>query len=536
MISKTLILLFTLQSISISVLQSQPIFTRIPSSVGGTTGIAVRITVPDTARYSGGAPVIVFVAGGWGSSGISPNGLNLPQLGFVEISFNYPGGGIPPNVSGGTYDMRGHHCVQALKDVIRFANGLQTDINSQTISQLVSPIVPLSNNVGLIGLSNGGNLTITSSGSYGNEIQNLAWIVNWESPVGDGMPGAEAGAYGSMGYYPNPVRNPAYNDTTGLFDYSKLKYHDTLKANRSGSYNLRGNFYFDMDNDNYPDIGSDYIMNPVMYDSSSVVKTYWSVSLLQNAYILGILPATPPSHVPLLSEAQNFWVWRNGEYWIDSATNKLPQLMFLSVASDTDHVQSALNHPHILIQYELFRTNGARFVRLNPDRSYVEYISGNNNPNATDNPGFTPYDNLTIRNAVEPENINTNFLNAAAVCELADRTYTNNLDPNLNSIIISIKRIYGSVNENYFLYQNYPNPFNPSTKIRFSIPKSSFVNLKVYNILGKEIAILVQEELKQGNYEVSFDSFRVLEIASGTYFYVMNTDDFFDCKKFILLK
>jgi len=536
MISKVSIYLFALLLTANLILKAQQIFTHVPSSVGGTSGIAIKIIVPDTARYSNGAPVVVFVTGGWGSNGLSPNTLNLSERGFIVISFNYPGGGTPPNVSGGTYDMRGHHCVQALRDVIRFANGLQTNINGLTITQLVSPIIPLSNNVGLIGLSNGGNLTITTAGSYGNEIQNLAWIVNWESPVGDGMPGAEAGAFGNMGCYPNPLRNPAYNDTTGVFDYSKLKYDDTLKANKSGPYNLKGNFYFDMDNDNYPDIGSDFILNPLIYDSSLVVKTFWSFPLLQNAHILGIVPAIPPSHIPSLSETQNFWAWRNGVHWIDSAINKLPQLMFMSVATDTDHVQSALNHPHVLIQYELFRTNGARFVRLNPDRSYVEHISGSTHPEAKDNPGFTPYNNLSIRNAMEPENINTNIFNAAAVCELADRTYTNNIEPNLNSIIISIKKINSSVMEDYILYQNYPNPFNPSTTIRFAIPKSSFVNITLYDILGKEIATLVQEELSRGSYEVRLGTSLTSNLCSGTYLYVLKADKFFDCKKFILLK
>ncbi len=86
----------------------------------------------------------------------------------------------------------------------------------------------------------------------------------------------------------------------------------------------------------------------------------------------------------------------------------------------------------------------------------------------------------------------------------------------------------------YFsLYQNYPNPFNPSTKIKFVIPKSSFVSLKVYDILGREVATLLNEEKHPGSYEVEFDG---SNLSSGIYFYRLQARDFSDTKKFILLK
>lgn len=85
----------------------------------------------------------------------------------------------------------------------------------------------------------------------------------------------------------------------------------------------------------------------------------------------------------------------------------------------------------------------------------------------------------------------------------------------------------------YELLQNYPNPFNPSTKIEFKIPNSGLVTLKVFDILGKEVAILVNEELQQGIYKVSFEA---SSLASGIYFYSLNAGDFISTKKMILLK
>ena len=83
------------------------------------------------------------------------------------------------------------------------------------------------------------------------------------------------------------------------------------------------------------------------------------------------------------------------------------------------------------------------------------------------------------------------------------------------------------------LYQNYPNPFNPSTKIKFFNPKSSFVNLKVYNVLGKEAATLVNEERPAGNYEVDFNA---TDLPSGVYFYRLQAGDFIETKKMVLLR
>lgn len=85
----------------------------------------------------------------------------------------------------------------------------------------------------------------------------------------------------------------------------------------------------------------------------------------------------------------------------------------------------------------------------------------------------------------------------------------------------------------YTLKQNYPNPFNPSTKIAFSIPSSSFVSLKVFDILGNEINTLVNRELTQGSYEVQFSG---TNLPSGVYFYNLTSGDFSKTMKMNLLK
>jgi len=85
----------------------------------------------------------------------------------------------------------------------------------------------------------------------------------------------------------------------------------------------------------------------------------------------------------------------------------------------------------------------------------------------------------------------------------------------------------------YELKQNYPNPFNPSTKISYGIQEAGFVNLKVYNILGSEVATLVNEHKAAGNYEVSFGK---NELASGVYIYRLTVNNFIQTRKMILEK
>jgi len=104
-------------------------------------------------------------------------------------------------------------------------------------------------------------------------------------------------------------------------------------------------------------------------------------------------------------------------------------------------------------------------------------------------------------------------------------------------IEIIISSIEGSSNyltpAEFKLSQNYPNPFNPSTKIKYSLPRIGFANLTVYDLLGKAITVLVNEQKPAGNYEIIFDA---LEIPSGVYFYRLATSDFTSTKKMILAK
>ena len=83
------------------------------------------------------------------------------------------------------------------------------------------------------------------------------------------------------------------------------------------------------------------------------------------------------------------------------------------------------------------------------------------------------------------------------------------------------------------LEQNYPNPFNPITTINFFITTPGFISLKIYNILGKEISILISRQLNQGNHSIKWNA---SSFASGVYFYKLQGSDFCQIKKLVLLR
>jgi hypothetical protein len=86
---------------------------------------------------------------------------------------------------------------------------------------------------------------------------------------------------------------------------------------------------------------------------------------------------------------------------------------------------------------------------------------------------------------------------------------------------------------NYLLRHNYPNPFNPTTKIKYQIPQLSFVTLKIYDVLGSEVALLVQGEKSLGSYQVEFNA---TGLPSGVYFYRLQAGNFVETKKMVLMK
>jgi hypothetical protein len=128
------------------------------------------------------------------------------------------------------------------------------------------------------------------------------------------------------------------------------------------------------------------------------------------------------------------------------------------------------------------------------------------------------------------------------VSAFVQQFYQSNFDDN----ILPVEKEENLIVDDFKLYQNYPNPFNPTTNIKYQIPELSFVTLKIYDVLGNEIATLVSEEKQAGSYEIEFNSTGLLyqTLPSAVYFYQLRAGDpstgsgqsFVETKKMILMK
>ena len=100
-------------------------------------------------------------------------------------------------------------------------------------------------------------------------------------------------------------------------------------------------------------------------------------------------------------------------------------------------------------------------------------------------------------------------------------------------MVTSVELINNQIPNDFILKQNYPNPFNPTTNIEYTIPSESFVELKVYDILGKEVAVLVNEQQQAGVYRAEFTA---NNLPSGMYFARLTANEFTQVVKMTLVK
>jgi hypothetical protein len=96
----------------------------------------------------------------------------------------------------------------------------------------------------------------------------------------------------------------------------------------------------------------------------------------------------------------------------------------------------------------------------------------------------------------------------------------------------SVQLAHAEISKELGLSQDYPNPYNPATAIEFALPKPSYISLKVFDMLGKEVAALVSQELRAGYFTVRWEA----DVSSGKYLYRLRAGEFIDTRKKILLQ
>jgi photosystem II stability/assembly factor-like uncharacterized protein len=163
-----------------------------------------------------------------------------------------------------------------------------------------------------------------------------------------------------------------------------------------------------------------------------------------------------------------------------------------------------------------YRTQNEIWVSMNLIDSFLLSTDGGYNWDLLPTPGSTILSDMTF----------TDYRNGWAVGK-------NGVILKYNSSLINILNTGNFTPGNFTLYQNYPNPFNPVTNLGFGISKSGFVTLKVYDVLGNEVAVLVNENKAPGYYNIQFDG---SNLSSGVYYYRLESKGFVQTKRMMLLK
>jgi hypothetical protein len=286
---------------------------------------------------------------------------------------------------------------------------------------------------------------------HGREFADLAWYASMESPYGEGAANVELGGRESG-------MNPAYNPRTGVLDLSRLAWSAELSPGMLGkqmpvpTHDLKGAFFFDLNGDGLFSPDRDFPANCFVGDAGTGVKAWYSPRILAEAERRHLVSGQRPGHIPSLAESRDFWRYRDAAPSIPDAVRNCTNLAVIVYANARDHVQAAPDHGHILVQVEGFRQASARFVRLNPDRSYVERVVASGpalgqglrddlgrteeaSDRFPDNPAGKAFDRSNIASAVEPARFPLQVYMQATVCELADRTQANQWAADLDGVL-----------------------------------------------------------------------------------------------------
>lgn len=430
----------------------------LPSGATGIPGgtLAVRVHAPTAAqaRYPAGAPVVIIVTGG---DDIGKLRYTPPQSGndLIVLTFLFPGGqdASSERRSDGVYDHRGTACIAALRDVIRYAAGELRDTQGRTIDDLLAVAV-LHDNIGLLALSNGGNIAIAVAAQHGRMLAGaLRYVVQWETPVSSQAVTADMGqvrlqcppGVDGRNAYVNP-RYRGYGPLIWDVDLSDLAYdpagnvrvfHDgtgdgrytTVLDPRSGCRTP------DLDLNGRMSLTEDWLLSAFSDDA----KHYYSRPVAQALVAQHVITGTWPADIGTPAEtAAYYWDMREAVRLYAAALTNIPDLQGMVLASVKDHVQSAPDKPHIHQAYDGFRKAAGLWTRLNPDRVYIQTLD----PAAPsgmfpDNPANSePVDWLGVRTWAHPTSSQSaRIVPLAAIAEMADRTRADEWCANLDRVL-----------------------------------------------------------------------------------------------------
>jgi len=206
---------------------------------------------------------------------------------------------------------------------------------------------------------------------------------------------------------------------------------------------------------------------------------------------------------------------------------------FIWVAQGSDGVIRASYDFLNIISWDTTDLQVSDITNIEIDQSGTIWVGGRNGVASYDGSNWKKYDNSDLPLVLD--DVGGTFLMDIQVDENNNKYFLTHNGGILiyNENIVNDVSDVEEISKDFLLSQNFPNPFNPSTTISYSIPKQSNVSLKVYDMLGREIAELVDAEKSAGSYKVNFDAGN---LSSGIYFYTLKANEFSSTRKMLLIK
>jgi hypothetical protein len=362
---------------------------------------------------------------------------DLTSIGLIQVSYLWPGQADTTTgvKSGGTFDYGGEQSIQVLRDVIRFASGLIPDKTGRYLSAIIQ-VTPLTDEVGLYAFSDAGLASVNVLSLYGDMLSGVQYFIGRENPTVDTLSCLEAGYLDDTG---QPVYNPFYNYPASYssaainLTYTNILWDAAYTDERTG---IVGHAFLDLDGSGTSSI-NDYVMSwrvPVMFG-----KRTYSVALTQALLDNGALSLSNwPADLSTPDEAARVWQFRQSTGRYVDLRSIMPDLKVMLVFAQQDHLQVAQDKPHIHQAFQGFRFEGGLWVRLNPDRAYVQSLIPAAGEDFPDNPANTqPEDWKKVGTYAYPlqEGTTTRLVPLAAIAEMADRAHFGRWDENLGQVL-----------------------------------------------------------------------------------------------------
>ena len=391
----------------------------IDADVGG---IVSQIFAPTgLGRYPDGAPVVVYVHGGWRTNFV-PIDENLshinPGLGLVQLYLNLPGGTLGEGYdSEGREDKRGESARAALAAALRYAANTEFDTDGCRLSDRIDS--PLSGQLALAGYSNGGNLAWATLADPDLDLPEVIGVATYETPAADQFVVVEPGTLEN----PSPVYiEGACTLPDGIrcdYDYSALAFDADAEDDGVLFIDEAGDGTFS---------GEEFRLGAVMHDG----RWHHSLPARQAAIAQGLTLTNRASP----ENTDVFWAEREAPRQLAAAVARFPDIARVSVVSEQDHVLTgAVEHPHVTGMVTAMRAAGIRWSRLHPDSAYTTLISrsGEDFPDLDANIDIGVGADLPMlpRSAAAH---GEDYLTAAVV-ELMDRAHDSHWESNLDAVL-----------------------------------------------------------------------------------------------------